>query len=443
MRQIPIRPVRTIAVSVIPTLLVACMLGFAQDQSNEQPPADTSSQDQAPPPASQDQTPASPQDQTPPTRPGWHRFSKAPQAPDQNSPSDPPANEQQSRLIPAQLTLKSGTFLTVRIDQFISSDRNKAGDAFTASLAKPVVVDGVVVAQGGQTVAGRVVEAQKAGRVKGVSRLAIQLTDLSIADGQQVPIRTQLIGETGPTSKGRDAVAIGTTTGVGASIGAAADWGEGAAIGAGAGALAGTIGVLLTRGRPTIIYPETVMTFRLADPVTISTERAPEAFSTVGTSNYSNYGQDSQSSLPPANNSCDGYGCAPPTPYPYYGYPYYASTYYPYYYPYYYYPYYWGPSFSFWFGPRYYYGRGFYGRGFYGRGYYGRGYYGHGFYGRGYYGGGFGRGYYGHGFGGRGYYGGGFGGRGYYGGGGGRGFGGGGGYHGGGGGGGGGGGHRR
>ena len=60
----------------------------------------------------------------------------------------------------------------------------------------------------------------------------------------------------GPTSEGRDAVGIGAATGVGAIIGAgAADdiRGEGAAIGAGAGAAAGIIGVLLTRGKPTII----------------------------------------------------------------------------------------------------------------------------------------------------------------------------------------------
>ena len=46
------------------------------------------------------------------------------------------------------------------------------------------------------------------------------------------------------TSQGRDATAIGTTTGIGAAIGAAAGGGTGAAIGAAAGAAAATIGVL-------------------------------------------------------------------------------------------------------------------------------------------------------------------------------------------------------
>src|SRR4029077_20986839 len=107
--------------------------------------------------------------------------------------------------VPAQLTLRSGVFVTVRVNQFLSSDRNQAGDAFPATLAQPLSVDGVVVAEPGETVGGRVVEAKKAGMVKGVSRLALQLTTLTLADGQPVQIQTQLSGRNGPTSNGRDA----------------------------------------------------------------------------------------------------------------------------------------------------------------------------------------------------------------------------------------------
>ena len=122
---------------------------------------------------------------------------------------------------------------------------------FSATLEQPIVVDGFVVAQRGQTVSGRVTEAQKAGRVEGTSRLGVELTDLTFVDGQQASVHSQMINRTGPTSVGRDAAAIGGTTALGAIIGAGADWGRGAAIGAGAGAAAGIIGVLLTRGKPT------------------------------------------------------------------------------------------------------------------------------------------------------------------------------------------------
>src|SRR5262249_51278577 len=155
--------------------------------------------------------------------------------------AQPVANDQYQRDVvpPTHLTVRAGTYIVVRINQALSSDRNQAGDAFSASLARPLVVDGVVVAQTGQTVGGRVAEAQKAGRVTGTSRLRLQLTDLVLVDGQQLPIQSQMVTRSGPTTEGRDAGAIAGTTALGAAVGAAADWGRGAAIGAGAGAAAG------------------------------------------------------------------------------------------------------------------------------------------------------------------------------------------------------------
>ena len=80
--------------------------------------------------------------------------------------------------LPRTLTLAAGTVISVRTTQFLSSDQNRAGDGFGAELEQPLVVDGWVVARRGQTVLGRVVMAQKAGRVKGVSQLAVEVTHL-------------------------------------------------------------------------------------------------------------------------------------------------------------------------------------------------------------------------------------------------------------------------
>ena len=251
----------------------------------------------------------------------------------------PPAN------IPPQLTIAPGTFVTVRVNQLLSSDHNQAGDAFSASLVNPVVVNGIVVADRGQTIQGRVSEAKKAGRVSGTSRLGVELTDLSLVDGDQVPLHTSLVNRNGRTSEGRDAVGIGASTGVGAIIGAGAAGGEGAGIGAGAGAAAGIIGVLLTRGKPTFISPEQVLTFRVENPIVISTERAPQAFRYVGPGDY---------------QSTQVRPYAPRSRAPYYnggGYPSYGwGPYYGYGYPYYY-----GPSIGIGFG-------GFYGGRFGGHG---------------------------------------------------------------------------
>jgi hypothetical protein len=252
-----------------------------------------------------------------------------PQAPVQqraDRPAPPPYG------LPPHLTIPAGTFVTIRMNQALSSDRNQEGDIFTAILTQPVVVDGVVVAQRGQTVMGRVAEATKAGRAQGVSRLALQLTGLTLADGSQVNVQSQMVNRNGRTDVGRDVSTVATTTAVGAAVGAAADWGRGAAIGAGAGAAAGIIGVLLTRGHETIVYPESVLTFQINTPVAVNTARAPQAFRYVGPDEYDHPVQAQVERRPPPRR--DPYYSGP------YAYPY------PYPYPYYSYPYYWGGGFG-------------------------------------------------------------------------------------------------
>jgi hypothetical protein len=296
---------------------------------------------------------------------GWRKFGDAtgdqqrnteqrndvPDAASQGAPAaEPRGDYQRNEVVPPQLTLRQGTFITVRINEMLSSDRNQPGDAFTATLDRPLVVDGITVAHRGQTIAGRVAEAQKAGRVEGVSKLGVELTELTLVDGQQATLRSQMLGRTGNNSVARDAGAVAATTATGAMIGAAADWGRGAAIGAGAGAAAGVIGVLLTRGHATVIYPESVLTFRVEAPVTISTERAPQAFRYASPDDYN----QTQGSRPPprlsqrTDNGCGPYGCQPAAPAPYY----YGPAYDPYYF--------YGPSIGFYVGPRFgYYGRGY------------------------------------------------------------------------------------
>ncbi len=105
----------------------------------------------------------------------------------------------------------------------------------TRDTATAVVVNGYVVARRGQMLVGQVEAAEKAGRTV-TSQLGIELTDLTMADGQSRPILTELWKGSGGTSHGADAATIGGTTALGAAIGSIADWGRGAAIGAGAGA---------------------------------------------------------------------------------------------------------------------------------------------------------------------------------------------------------------
>jgi hypothetical protein len=187
---------------------------------------------------------------------------------------------------PPQLNLPAGSWISVVVNQPLSSDQNRPGDLFLASLAQPLVVNGFVVARRGQTLEGRIVVAERAGRRTGTSRLGLELTEISLVDGTQLPVVTEWVEHVGPASAGEDAVTIATTTGLGAVIGAAADGGFGAGMGAIAGAAASTIGVLATRGKPTVVYPESMLTFRTLSPLTIDTVNAEAAFQPVQQEDY-------------------------------------------------------------------------------------------------------------------------------------------------------------
>ena len=281
---------------------------------------------------------------------GWRKFgtSSGDQAyavnqagPAQNSPDQnaapPPAA---SAPVPSQITLPAGTFVRVRVNEKLSSDKNQAGDLFTATLLEPLVANGLVIAQPGQNIAGRVSEALKAKENHGTSRLGLELTELSLVDGQQVPVRTQLIEYHRPTNRGRDTGVVFGTTAAGAAIGAIAGGGFGAGVGALSGAFAGAIGVVATHSHATEIYPEAVLTFRTINPVVISTEGSGGAFQPVRQYNY-----QSQSQLQPRQSAV-----APRAPY--YG-GYYGAYPYPYYDPYFYNPYFYGPSIGFYYGGGY------------------------------------------------------------------------------------------
>jgi hypothetical protein len=126
-------------------------------------------------------------------------------------------------------SIPSGTSVSVRLGQTISSDKARAGDSWAGTLSNDVVVDGRVVARRGDPVQGRVVDAKASGRLSGTALLSLQLASINGA-----PVRTSSVSRTGGSHKGRDAGAIGGTAAAGAIIGALAG-GRGAAIGAGRG----------------------------------------------------------------------------------------------------------------------------------------------------------------------------------------------------------------
>jgi len=157
---------------------------------------------------------------------------------------------------PAKLTVPSGTYISVELQDGISTEESSSGDPFTGTVSKDVIVDGLTAFKKGSVVHGLVLDAQEPGREKGRAQLRLVLTSVE-HNGKNVPIQTQMYVGIGHHIHKRDAAVIGGETGIGASDGAST----------GGDAVPGT--ALVTKGKQLQYPPETRLLFTLASPVEI------------------------------------------------------------------------------------------------------------------------------------------------------------------------------
>ena len=179
-------------------------------------------------------------------------------------PVQPPAPE------PHVVELAAGSELVIRLGETLSTDHNYTGDTFRGTLDQRIIRNGFIIAEKGSTVLGRIVQADKAGRMRGVSQLNVTLTEINTTDGQRIAVQTNSVEKRAQASTGADTAKIAGGAALGALIGALGGGGKGAAIGAGAGGAAGTGVVLATRGKAAVLPNESQLTFQLASPVTIT-----------------------------------------------------------------------------------------------------------------------------------------------------------------------------
>lgn len=169
---------------------------------------------------------------------------------------------------PKMLTVPEGNFIQVRLDQTLASNRSRPGDAFEATVAEPVQVDGKVVIPEGTPVLGRVVYARRSGRLSGVAQLRLTLDSLQM-NQTSYELHTSTVGRHGRNHKKRNLAFIGGGGGAGVLIGAIAAGGKGALIGGPIGAGTGTAVAALTGKKDFVLPAETRLSFRLHQPLTL------------------------------------------------------------------------------------------------------------------------------------------------------------------------------
>jgi hypothetical protein len=164
--------------------------------------------------------------------------------------------------------LPAGSSLSVRTDESIDERNAAEGRTFGASIVEDVT-DGsgrVVIPRGSP--ATLIVRRISEGGTLSSGNFVLDLESVRV-NGRRYVVNTEDVkkGETGIGANRRTAEYVGGGAVLGTLLGAIAGGGKGAAIGAIAGAAAGGGVQVLTKGKEIRVPAETVLKFRLEEPL--------------------------------------------------------------------------------------------------------------------------------------------------------------------------------
>jgi hypothetical protein len=168
--------------------------------------------------------------------------------------------------------IAAGTQISVRNNEAIDSGNAAEGHTYAAEVTTDVRdANGAAVIPRGANAELVIKSVSSGGRIKGAADLVLALRSVSIG-GKQYAVDTTDIRKEGSKGIGankRTGEFVGGGAALGGIIGAIAGGGKGAIIGGATGAGAGGVTQVLTKGKSIKIPAETLMTFRLEEPVRV------------------------------------------------------------------------------------------------------------------------------------------------------------------------------
>ena len=176
------------------------------------------------------------------------------------------------------VTLPAGTLMQLRTSEPVDSRQAQPGQPVQFVVIQDVTMGGVLAIPRGAVVHGVVTDSQNAGsgKMAGRSSLALTLTSLDLG-GRNYPLYTDQFRVKGPNKAGQTVGGALTGGLIGTMIGCIVGRGLGCAIGAGAGAAAGTAAGTAAPGARAWIPTEALVTFHLAEPLTVQPVSPQEA----------------------------------------------------------------------------------------------------------------------------------------------------------------------
>jgi hypothetical protein len=198
-------------------------------------------------------------------------------APEVTSPGTQP--ELQTRSNYEHTMLPTATVLRLKLDRVISTASARPGQQFTATLTRPVEVDGRTIIPDGATVNCSVKRAHGARRFAGKPSLSIKAHSIRMPSGEELSFSASVVDTANPhkldvdqegsvrgaSPNPMDKLELGSLTGVGAVAGALIAGPEGFLIGTASGAIVAT-GHILVKHRDLTLPAGTELILELDAP---------------------------------------------------------------------------------------------------------------------------------------------------------------------------------
>lgn len=177
-----------------------------------------------------------------------------------------------------------GTTLHCRLTQTLSTKMNHKGDAFSATITEPLMVNGSEVIPVGSTLEGRIAWLDRPGRFRGVGEMRLSPEKITFPDGRSFPISAVLltaygaegakVGGTegtvkGPSSRLRQLEEVGIGMGGGGFVGTLIGGFHGAVVGGAVGGVAGLVDSVRRGGKDLTLPAGTELGYQLTSALSI------------------------------------------------------------------------------------------------------------------------------------------------------------------------------
>jgi hypothetical protein len=181
-------------------------------------------------------------------------------------------------------TIPAGSTIHCRLTQTVSTKLNFQGDAFTATVTEPYVVNGQQIIPVGATITGRIADLIRPGRVRGVGEMRLAPEQITFPDAHTMQLSAVLLTAygadgvkvdsveglvKGPSSRVRDVKEVGMGMGGGGFVGTLFGGVHGALIGGIIGGGAALADTLRKRGQDLTLPTGTELNYQLTRPLLV------------------------------------------------------------------------------------------------------------------------------------------------------------------------------